>query len=165
MRLADTGIRAKLRAHRHLERQFDQAAARFRGDLAGRAQARHRLPARDQMRRRRVSARAVRSARLQCRRARAKDLQRRRHAVEISVRRSQQRPARRRSGRPCPLHRSGRLYGARRAAHRQHLSAQRQSAGDRQIHLQDRLDEAAFRLCARTLARWKSHSSWPATTT
>ncbi len=43
----------------------------------------------------------------------------------------------------------GGLDGAGRAARRQHLSAQRQSAGDRQIHLQARLDEAAVRLCAR----------------
>ncbi len=110
---------ANLRANRHLECEFDQAAARCRGDLACRAPARHRLSARNQMRRRRVSARAVRGARLQCRRARAKDIQRRRFAVEISVRRSQHRPAGRRSGRPCPFHRSGRLDRAWRDARRQ----------------------------------------------
>ena len=39
------------RAHRHVERQFDQATPRFGGDLARRAQAGHRLLAGNQMRR------------------------------------------------------------------------------------------------------------------
>ena len=38
----------------------------------------------------------------------------------------------------------------RRGARRQHLSAQRQSSGYREIHLQDWMDEAPVGLCART---------------
>ena len=53
------------------------------------------------------------------------------------------------SRRPCALHRGGGLDRERRAAGRQHLSAQRQSAGDGKILLQDRLDETALCLRAR----------------
>ena len=53
------------------------------------------------------------AARLQRRRPRPKGVQRRRAAVEISVRRGEQRPARRPRRRPCAFHRSGGLDGER----------------------------------------------------
>ncbi len=63
-----------------------------------------------------------------------------------------------------PLHRSRGLDRAGRAARRQHLSAQRQSAGHGEIHLQARLDEAAVGLRPRAAGAGGAAGSRPAIT-
>ena len=80
-----------------------------------------------------LPARAVRGARLQRRGPRPEDLQRRGDPVETPVRRGDAAASRRPGGRPRPLHRGGGVDHRGRAARRLDLSAQRQSAGHREI--------------------------------
>ena len=115
-------------AHRHLERQFDQAADRQPAWPGWPSASPTSSACRKPMRRRRLPARADRGARLQCRSARPEGLQRRRHPVEAPVRRG--------DAAACPATTTTTTPGSsrrcldqdRRGARRLPLSAQRQPA-------------------------------------
>ncbi len=115
--------------------------------MAERRGARCVLPAGNQIAGRDVSEAAARGSRLQSGHARAEGIQRGRHSLEAPVRRGEAEAAWRCRGCAIAIPRSGDTRQQRRRQGGRDLSSERQSSGNRKIHLQAALDGPAHGAC------------------